>query len=264
MKETFRYNSVLLPEYVSTIAISMVTTLIVASDKKIWPTHGNPHYAVALALYGVLALLLVWLTLHARWRWCVITIEDETVRGSLFGLERFRIRFLDVESIQERIGKFFGRRARRLTIRSFRHDPVEIADFIYDYERLKRLLGERWGRAVEQVGGTPEQWEQLRERALKRKRVFGWPRPWRILLLIPVRAVGLMPVLFVDLFFTLFIVFGFHGDPKGGDPRAVYAAPIALAAAALTARCVYYRLSSSIRLNRVVRFRWGRGAGVKA
>jgi hypothetical protein len=264
VKETFRYNSVLLPEYISAIVISLLTTLIVSTNKELWPAHAGPHSRISAALYGVVVLTLVWLTVHARWRWPVITVESQTVRGSLFGVPKFRLELTQVHSIQERAGKFYGRRARRLTVRSFRHDPVEIADFIYEYERLKQLLGERWGQPIEQQGSSPEVISQLAIRARKRDVVFGRPRPWRILLRIPVRVIGLLPVLVVDMFFTFFVCALFRGDSDVGDPRAVYSAPISLAAAGLAARFIYYRISSSIRLNRVVRFRWGRRGAVKA
>ncbi|MBN1918863.1 MAG: hypothetical protein JW889_13235 [Verrucomicrobia bacterium] len=255
MGTTFRYNSALLPEYVTTIIISVLTTLIVMTDRELLLTHDNPHYSIASAIFAVLALLLVALTLRARWRWCTITVDDATVRGSLFAIPKFELPLSTVVSIKEEVARFYGRRARRLTIRSTRHDPVEIADFIYGYNHLERMLGERSGASVEPVAIAPEMMDKLRRRALKRHEVFGRPRPWRVLLSIPVKVVGLLPVLCVDLFFTLTVIFTFHGDSQARDPRAVYAGPISLAAAALAARYAYYPLASSIRLNRTVRVR---------
>lgn len=261
---TFRTNSVLLPEYITTIVISLLTSLVVMSDRELLVLRDNPHYAIASALFVAVVLVLVWLTLRARWRWCTIHIDDETVRGSLFGVSKFELWLASVISIREEAFRLYGRRARRLTLRSTRHDPIEVADLIYGYERLKALLVERTGRTVERLASQDETMEKLHVRAAKREAVFGRPRPWRALLFLPARAIGLLPVWFIDLVFALVVVFAFRGDSDVPDPRAVYSAPIALAAAGMAARFIYYRISSSIRLNRVVRFRWGRRGAVNA
>ena len=253
---TFRTNSVLLPEYITTIVISVLSTLMILNGaNNPLLTHGNPHYGVASAIYAALALGLVWLTLRARWRWCTITVDDKTVRSRFLGITRSELWLSRVVSIREETAKFYG---RQLTIRSTRHDPVEIADAIYDYDRLKQILSERAGCAVEQATAPADVIERLRARAAKRDYVFGCPRRWHLLLTAPVRAVSLLTVLFVDLFCAYLIIFAFQGGPDARDPRAVYAGPASLVGAALTARFVYYRLSSSIRLNRAIRFRWRR------
>jgi hypothetical protein len=256
---TFRYNSALLPEYITTIVISVLSTLMILNSRdNPLITHGNPHYGIASAIYAALALGLVWLTLHARWRWGTIWIDHKTLRGSFLGMTRFELWLSDVASIREETARFYGRRGRRLTIRSTRHDPVEIADAIYNYDQLAHILSERAGCAIEPAAAAPEVVGQLRARAAKRDYVFGQPRRWRILITAPVRAVGLLIVLSADLFFAFLIIFAFQGGPEARDPRAVYAGPVSLVAAAVTARFIYYRLSSSIRLNRTIRFRWRR------
>jgi len=260
MGTVFRYKSVLLPEYYTTIVISFLTTLIAVSNPKtLVPTDGNPHYPIATAICGAFVLVLIGLTLRARWRWCTIEVNDKTIRGRFFGTTRFEFWLSDVVSIREDVMKFYGRRARRLTVRSTRHDAIEIADHVYQYERLKQLLSELPGCTIEHLAITPEERERLQVRAAKRDHVFGRPQPWRVLLLLPVRAVGLLPVLVVDLFFTFFFIYMFNGDASVRDPGAVYAGPVSLVAAAFTARFVYHRLVSSIRLNRVVRLRWQGG-----
>ena len=256
---TFRYNSVLLPEYVTTIVISVLSTLIILGSRdNPLLTHGNPHYGAASAISAALTLGLVWLTLHARWRWCTITIDEKTLRGSFLGMTRFELWLSSVASIQEETAKFYGRRGRRLTVRSTRHNPVEIADAVHDYDRLKAILSERSGCAVTRAAAPSEAVEQLRARAAKRDYVLGRPRPWHMFLTVPVRVVGLVTILFADVFCTFLFIFAFQGGPDARDPRAVYAGPVSLAFSAVTARYVSYFLSSSIRLNRLLRFRWRR------
>ena len=143
-------------------------------------------------------------------------------------------------------------------IRASPHRRVEIADYVLNYERLKQLLTERTGSAIVAVGGTPEQRERLRSRSQRRDEVFGRSGAVGALVNLLVRLVAFMPVLIVDLFFTLIVILAFQGEYETGDPRSVYSGPISLAAAAVAARCIYYRLSSSIRLNRVMRCRWRR------
>ena len=201
MRETFRYNSALLPEYVSTVVISLLTTWIVvsASTDQPLPTRGNPHFVPSVVMYCFLGVLLLGRTVHYRWKWCTISVDESTIRGSLFGVEKFGISFSNMESLKEEIGRFFGRRSRRLIIRSYRHEPVVISDFIFDYERITQLVGERTGLTIEQDEELGDERERLSAKSRQRDQVFGRPGPFSFLLRVPERAFCLLPVLLAGL-----------------------------------------------------------------
>lgn len=247
--ETYRYHRPFLPEYLTTIAISLAANWIVValSESDQVPVEGNPHVFGAVGAYTAVIFTLVGLTLYHRFKFCTVTLTDAGLIRTFFGFTFSRVPFTEIDSVEEQRGTFFGRSARVLALRTRGLEEIAFTDCIYRYEDLKEKVILAAGKEPTNVEPLSErQFERLKESAAERDAVFGEPGlhttqrlPFRVFCLIPVGLVDLVGALLV-----LYEVFG-EGPEGKGNPFAVYAGAVTLALSAVVARFTYYYIFST-------------------
>ena len=246
----FRYHSAFLPEYVSTIAISLFIMWGVGRIyvRELPPLSGNPHALPAFGLYVLLAAVLLGLTVRHRWVHCDLLVADEWMEGRRFGLQVFLIGWSQVEDLVERRGAFYGRRARVLSVVVYGRAPIVIADSIERYHRLRKRIAEASGKAIRVEGLSDDDVRRFQEAEGERHAAFQVDSGFLGAL---VRVGGwlfsLLPVFVVDVITTMFLMHGVFREPGyfRFKPGVYWANVIALGAAAVAARYIYYYLFSS-------------------
>ena len=249
-RKDYRYHQPFLPEYITTIAISLAANWIVVavSEADALAVEGNPHVYGAVAAYTAVIFTLVGLTFYHRFRFCTVTVADTGLMRTFLGFTLSSVPFAEIDSVEERRDGFFGRRARVLALRTRSLEEVEIADFVHDYEDFKQKVIEGAGKAPinEEPLSEPE-YERLRKAAAERDTVFGAPGPRTIKKRLSFRALGLMPVVCVELVGALLVIYEVFGQgPEGGpNPLSVYAGAVTLAISGVVARFTYYYIFST-------------------
>jgi len=251
----FRYNPVFLPEYLSTIALSIAISAVFLLAEPLGGGVGlkGMHANIAFTLYGVIASLLLALTIFYRrkYRRFVFRSDDDHPGVSLHGKGRV-FHLADVDRIEEYLGSFFGRKARTVRIEDPQGWPLEIAESVVDYNGLKRLLAELAERPIEPARDfLPEEAEKVREIWEERHEMFPAPRDvseafQRVLW----RGVCLLPVCVFDILLNAVVSFSLDG--LGRMEFRVYSAPLSLTLSGIVARYVYYYLFTSTALNKPI------------
>ena len=247
---TYRYHQPFVPEYITTIAISLAASwmvLAVSGADKL-AVEGNPHVFGAVAAYTAVIFTLVGLTFLHRYRFSTVTVTGARLDRTFFGFVVSRMPFSEIEFIEERRGSFFGRRARVLALRTRSLEEMEFTDFIYHYDGFKRKVIEAVGKPPTNEEPLSErEYERLKRAAAERDKVFGPPGLHTIKKRLPFRALGLTPVVCVDLAGALLVIYEVFGrGPEGGpNPLSVYAGAVTLAISGVVARFTYYYIFST-------------------
>lgn len=210
--------------------------------------EGNPHVYGAVAAYTAVILTLVGLTFFHRFRFCTVTATDAGLMRVFFGFTLSRVPFGEVDSIEERRGSFFGRSARVLALRTRALDEIVFADFIYRYDAFKqRVIGAAGKVPTNEEPLSEREYERLKEAASLRDVVFGEPSYRLTSKRLPLRILGLMPVVGVEALSAALVLHEVFGRaPDGGpNPLAVYAGAVTLALSAVVARFTYYYIFST-------------------
>lgn len=250
LRETYRYHQPFLPEYITTIAISLAANWVVVavSDFDELAVEGNPHVYGAVAAYTAVIFTLVGLTFLHRYRFSTVTVTEKGIERGFLGLVASRLPFAAVEGIEERRGSFFGRRARALVLQTHGLEEIEFTDFMYGYEDFKQKVIDGVGKALANEEPLSErEYGQLKKAARDRDAVFGAPGLHTIKRRLPFRLLGLMPVVCVELAGALLVIYEVFGrGPDGGpNPLSVYAGAVTLAISGAVARFTYYYIFST-------------------
>lgn len=247
---TFRYHQPFLPEYVTTIAISLaVNWMVLASSRPgQLPAGDNPHVYGALAAYTAVILTLLGLTVYHRYRFSTVTLTDSGTERRFLGFNFSQVAFDEIDSVEERRGGFFGRSARLLVLRTRAMEETVIADFVHGYDRLREELLARWpGTPTNKEPLSEREFAQLKEAARLRDLVFGLPGLHNVKKRVPFRVMGLLPVVGVEALGAALVIYEVFGEgPQGGpNPLSVYAGAVTLALSGLAARFTYYYIFST-------------------
>jgi hypothetical protein len=244
---TFWYHSAFLPEYFTTVCITVLVNWAVNAYSPVdpIPIKDNPYVPSAWILHLWVVVFLLGLTAYYRWRYCTVSLSPDALTRSFPSAAGWAVAFSEIDRLTEHRGWFFGRRARVLEIGVWGGGSVRVTDFIHGYEDLKATLAEASGKPVEHEVAEEGALARLRLRATEREKVFGPAGPFDFLLRIPSRFICLLPVFLLDLIMTLRLVYGAFYQ----DFLAVFAGTIVLLVSALGARFIYYYLFSSVFLN---------------
>ncbi|WP_166825272.1 hypothetical protein [Thalassoroseus pseudoceratinae] len=250
----FEYNGVFLPEYLSTVLISIpISTLFLATPQlgglKNWLQ--SPHVPIACGLYTLIALALLIQTIYSRlFRYHDVQfLPQEDGRVLLYaGLRTFDLD--EVDSAKESIGRMYGRTVRLVEVSDGRGWPVPVSECLFHYEQFKLTLASLIRGRIET---DPVLTESLQKKVgdawAERRKLFppattaaqfagrfGW------------RLICLLPVAFMDLLINTFSVIILNGLKR--EEWMVYSAPLSLLLSCLVARYVYFYLFTSTVLNR--------------
>ncbi|QDT38654.1 hypothetical protein [Stratiformator vulcanicus] len=247
-----RYNSVYLPEYISTVLLSLIVTALFVGS---WPAvDGNlsrmVHLGLAAGLYSILIAMLIRSTWLHRFHFGSVRFSVSESDEPLLSTNGRVIPVRLISSVRESIGAFFGRPARCLHVQTIEGHQFDIYEAVRGFDNVPRLLtGVGAPRAVLSGEVIPEERDRLRQRWIDRQTNFPPPEhaadvlgrsAFRVMCLVPVATVDVA----INAALTIFL------RRIGQDALTVYAAPIGLAVSAVIARYVYYYLFSSVRLNR--------------
>lgn len=249
----FYYNSVFLPEYLSTIMISVpvsaffMTTPIGGARRAL---VGNHHLPIALAAYGALALWLLGVTIYHRLMYHVVIVRSNEDGETTLQFGTYTIELSLIDGLDEEFTRFFGRSSRSIAVLDARGWRARIYEAVFGYDQLKDLLEQLTDNPVqpsrehEADAGMPIQkaWEERHE-------IFPVPDGLGdILGRLTWRAVCLIPVVVFDVVINALIILSLSGLRQ--QELMVYSAPLSLVASSLVARFVYYYLFTSTAMNR--------------
>jgi hypothetical protein len=147
----------------------------------------------------------------------------------------------------ERLGRFFWRKTRKLRVRFQSGGDIEINDFVTNYDVLREQLLRHARMLSSDTRLTERESGKLIKRSMMRDELFGDERWWESFPTLMFRLICLLPVFAIELFIGLNLLYvGFHrNDPEFRNQYAVYVPVIMLCVSAIASRTVYYYLFSS-------------------
>jgi hypothetical protein len=244
-----RYNNVFVPEYFSTIVISLtisVPFLIVPINGGI-PIWNNPHAPIGIGLYLLCIGLLAWQTVHHRLRCRRVIVSLDPEAGVTVRTGDVVVPLKRLDRAELRIDRFFGRRVRALHLRDVRGHELVVHDALDGFDEFLRLVQHLVDRPLEIDPRLPEVEERIAEAWAERHRLFPLTVEASVSRTV-FRVFFLIPVAFVDFVSNLWLNFElmFAGLPA----LAVYVGPITLLLSAVVNRYVSYYMLTSRRMNR--------------
>ncbi len=249
----FPYNPVFLPEYLSTVLISIPISAAFMTT----PIGGgrgafvaNPHLAVAAGLYVLIAFGLLGLTVLYRRRFRSVVFHCLGDSQVWIEAGRQEIALLDVAEVQQSLGRFFGRTVRRVGIEDHRGSAVVFCDALFDFDFLKSLLAELL--PTKPLPAPLEQPAQIeRVQSLWKERHAMFPPPETVgdvLSRVSWRGVCLLPVAVVDVLLNWATILSLSKFQQ--HTLMVYSAPLSLLVSGFIARFIYYYMFTSTTMNK--------------
>jgi hypothetical protein len=143
------YNAFFLPEDISTVVLSVLISWFFLANMNVVIRSG--HVATAGIGYGLFALFLLWMTWQHR-----VAYSDVILRRNADGRMSIRaarewIDLEQLESLDETVGSFFGRRTRIIHSRSSVNETFEINECLSGFGQMKSILNELCGIEVTQT-----------------------------------------------------------------------------------------------------------------
>ena len=245
----FRYNPVFLPEYLSTVLISIPISAVFMTT----PLGGgrgalvaNPHLGFAIALYVLVAGWLLTLTVIYRLRFCPVVFSS---LGQMEAGGR-QIEIPNVTGAQQSLGKFFGRLVRLIRVENHRGESVLLCDAMFDYDAIRRLLEELISQRISDFPhDDPKSVHRVKSTWTERHEMFPPSETLGdVFSRLSWRGVCLLPVAVVDVLINLATILSLSRFQK--HALMVYSAPLALLASGFIARFVYYYMFTSTTMNK--------------
>lgn len=241
------YNALFLPEYVSTVLLSLLISWFFITNVN--GPLGGWHVMFAAISYGVLAIYLLWMTWYHR-----VVYSDIIFRREPEGRVQIRAarQWIDVEqldSLEETFGTFFGRETRILHARNSHSGSFQVNQCLSGFEQLKSILHDLSGVEVTSFEQrSAEHLEKLAARWKKRHEIF--PPAFTAVDAagrLGFRAFCLLPVAVVDV--SINAILNVLLQDAGRGALTVYVAPLSLLVSAFIARYMYYYMFTSTHLN---------------
>jgi hypothetical protein len=249
----FRYNPVFLPEYLSTILISIpISALFMAT-----PIGGgraafvaNPHLGVAIGLYLSIAGWLMMLTIMYRRQFCPVIFYCQGHNGVWIDGGRGEISLPNVAEVRQSLGKFFGRIVRRIHIEDNRGNSAVFCDAIFHFDQVRNLLAELLdGPEAGFLHDEPSLVDRVKSLWDERHTMFPATETLGdVFSRLSWRGVCLLPVGVVDVLINLTTILSLSKFQK--HTLMVYSAPLALLVSAFIARFIYYYMFTSTTMNK--------------
>ncbi len=249
----FRYNPVFLPEYLSTILISIpISALFMAT-----PMGGgraamvaNPHLGVAVGLYLAIACWLLMMTILHRRKYGPVIFHTMGHNAVWIDSGQGEIDLPNIAEVKQSLGKFFGRMVRWIHIEDTRGRSVMVCDAILGFDAVRALLTRLLEKDIPSFPHEePEKTERVK--AVWRERHDMFPATetlgdvfarlgWRAVCLLPVAVGDVLINVFTHLFLSRF----------QHDKLMVYSAPLSLLVSSFICRFIYYYMFSSTTMNK--------------
>lgn len=244
-----RYNPVFLPEYFSTIVISLAISIpfLVVPIQGAKPLWQNPHAPVGLALYGVVIFLFLHLTFEARRRHRRLVVEADPDLGITVRSGDRIVRLDRLDRCTLDLGSHYGRRARELHLLDAQGHELVVHDGLVGLDEFRRLLGSLLDQPIDVLHDDRQLEIDVAESWRERHAIFPTTVDASIARAI-LRFFFLIPVAFVEFVSNLWL--NFELIRSGLAPLTVYCAPLTLLFAGLVNRYVSYYLLTSRRMNR--------------
>ncbi len=244
-----RYNPVFLPEYFSTIVISLAISIPflavpMGGGVPIWK---NPHAPLGLALYAFGLYLLLHLTFATRQRHRRLLVEADPDLGIVVRSGDKVVRLDKIDRCTLDVERFFGRRVRTIRLTDSQGHEIAVHDGLVGLDEFHRLLKTLLDRPIELVHHDPEQELEVADAWRERHAIFPTTVDASVARAV-LRFFFLIPVAFVEFVSNLWL--NFELVTNGLAILTVYCAPITLFFAAIVNRYVSYYLLTSRRMNR--------------
>lgn len=252
----FRYNPVFLPEYLSTILISIpISALFMGTDMGGGRAAmvANPHLGVAVGMYLALAAWLIVITVLHRRRYGPIIFHCMGPGTVLIDSGTGQIDLPSIMEAKQSLGKFFGRIVRRVHIEDTRGATIMLCDAIFDFDAARALLKQLLGKDIPEFPHEePAKMERARAHWRERHAMFPATESLGdVFNRLSWRAVCLLPVAVMDVAINVgahFFLKEFHQVKL-----MVYSAPLSLLVSGFISRFIYYYMFSSTTMNK----EWG-------
>lgn len=249
----FHYNPVFLPEYLSTVVISIPISALFLQTPMVGgraAVGANPHFSIAVGLdLAIAGWLLVMTVLHRR-KYGPIIIHGQGQNAVWIDSGMGEIDLPRIADVRQTLGKFFGRLVRQIQIQDDRGRSVVLCDAIFNFDALRVFLTQLLGKDIPHFPHEePDRSEQVR--ALWRERHDMFPATETIgdvFSRLSWRAVCLLPVAVVDVLINLGTILYLSKFQK--DKLMVYSGPLSLLVSSFIARYIYYYMFSSTTMNR--------------
>lgn len=249
----FRYNPVFLPEYLSTVLISIPISTVFMTT----PIGGgraaliaNPHLGVAILLYLLVAGWLLTLTMLYRRRYCPVVVRSLGPNQACLEAGRRQLPIPLIAEARQSLGKFFGRIVRKIHLEDGRGNSVLLCDAMFEYDAVYSLLRELVPGDLDdfphddpkQVGRIQSLWQERHEMFPSNETLGD------IFSRLSWRGVCLLPVAVVDVLINLVAILSLSNFQQ--HALMVYSAPLSLLTSGFIARYVYYYMFTSTTMNK--------------
>lgn len=249
-----RYNTVFLPEYISTLVISLMVSwlCVVAAPFGAQLPGLRVHAMASASLYAGIVGWLLFVTWSHRRQHGTVLLTHPADEPPHLRTSRGMVPLHSITRVEEDLDAFFGRMIRVLRIHDRHGGTLCVNEGLVGYEQLRRVFASVCDTGVElspnvvpkQMDATKARWDELHA-LLPAPAGFveyvsrcGW------------RVACLIPVAFGDLLLALVTA----GTMVRLQQPALlyYGAPLGLLVSALLSRYVYYYLLTSVLMNRHV------------
>lgn len=249
----FRYNPVFLPEYLSTILISIpISALFMAT-----PLGGgraafvaNPHLGVAIGMYLSIAGWLMMLTILYRRQFCPVIFYCSGQNAVWIDSGRGEIALPNIAEAKQSLGKFFGRLVRRIHLEDSRGNSVVFCDAIFHFDSIRSLLADLLGTEIGNFPpDEPKHVDKVQSLWHERHAMFPATETLGdVFSRLSWRGVCLLPVAVVDVLINLATILSLSRFQK--HTLMVYSAPLSLLVSGFIARFIYYYMFTSTTMNK--------------
>lgn len=259
MRNRFTYNRVFIPEFFSTVVISIAVTLLTGFwFSKTVHNINSIHKTPSIVLYTLLIIFALYISIHFRRKYSYFVVDSKGLerKGSWYSVPF--VGFDEIRTIRESRGEFFGKESRFLHIELKNNEIIKIYDYIFGYDELHRAIEKGIGRKIRQdaflTHGHVHNFakenytnlsQKLKAQSKKRDKVFGDPNNfYDNIMEIGRRMLCLLPVCATEFYLKMMIdaVFGRNKDVP--TTLSFYSSFISLLISIMVARYVYFNLFS--------------------
>lgn len=251
-KLCFRYNSAFLPEFLTTLAISVPVSLFFMTSPLGGMQRGglNPHVPAALAAYCGIGGGMIFLSVWYRIRYWNVRISGACREDLILHVHGRRYAVAELDKMEVRIGSFFGRAARVLSLTDAQGSETEVCEAVVRFDDLQHVLAQLSGKpARRSPRHLPAEFERLIAAWNERHKFIPEPQTAEEMLnRFGWRFVCVLPVAVFDVVINVAVILLLNRFQR--MELMVYSAPLSLLASGVIARYVYYYLFTSTAMYR--------------
>ncbi|WP_372368796.1 hypothetical protein [Candidatus Uabimicrobium sp. HlEnr_7] len=259
MRNNFSYNRVFIPEFFSTVIISIIVTLITGFWFSSTVNQASSiHKTPSIVLYTLLVIFAVFISIYFRRKYSYFVLDSKGFerKGSWYSAPF--VGFDEIQKIRESRGEFFGKESRYLNIELKNNEVIKIYDYVFGYDQLRALIEKQRKKKISQDAFLThghvhnfanENHDTLAQKLLQksniRDKVFGNPNNfYDSIVELGRRILCLLPVCITDFYLKIMIDTIFGKNKEQPTPLSYYSSFISLLVSIMVARYVYFNLFS--------------------